>query len=99
MKIRRKHKHGRRHIRDASSKFRARKIARMKWKGKFIPPQHYHLINPEDWWESILRLIQWKDRKICSCYMCGNPRKWWGKKPTQERKLDLHDLEDELWNC
>lgn len=23
--------------------------------------------------------------KCCSCYMCGNPRKWWKEKTLQER--------------
>jgi len=25
--------------------------------------------------------------KICSCYMCGNPRKYWKESPFQEKKL------------
>lgn len=24
---------------------------------------------------------------MCSCYMCGNPRKWWKQKTRQELKL------------
>jgi hypothetical protein len=24
----------------------------------------------------------------CSCYMCGNPRKWWKQKTIQEKKMD-----------
>lgn len=24
----------------------------------------------------------------CSCYMCGNPRKWWHQKTIQEKKID-----------
>ena len=24
----------------------------------------------------------------CSCYMCGNPRKWWHQKTIQEKKMD-----------
>lgn len=22
----------------------------------------------------------------CSCWMCGNPRKWWGERSIQERR-------------
>lgn len=25
---------------------------------------------------------------VCSCWMCGNPRKWLNEKSFQERKLD-----------
>jgi hypothetical protein len=24
----------------------------------------------------------------CSCYACGNPRKWWDQKTMQEKKMD-----------
>lgn len=24
----------------------------------------------------------------CSCYMCGNPRKWFGERTVQERRHD-----------
>jgi len=25
-------------------------------------------------------------RQLCSCWMCGNPRKWLGEKTVQERR-------------
>ena len=25
--------------------------------------------------------------KLCSCYMCGNPRKWFNEKTIQEKKM------------
>ena len=25
---------------------------------------------------------------LCSCYACGNPRKWWDQKTIQEKKMD-----------
>lgn len=30
----------------------------------------------------------------CSCYMCGNPRKWFGDKTIQERRFEIaaHEL-------
>ena len=29
---------------------------------------------------------------LCSCWMCGNPRKWFGLKTIQERRMfqDVH---------
>lgn len=36
-------------------------------------------------------LPQWnryrKVTKPCSCSMCGNPRRWWGQRTVQERRL------------
>ena len=29
------------------------------------------------------------DLKCCSCYMCGNPRKWWNELTFQEIKANL----------
>ena len=37
------------------------------------------------------KIIQSKDRVPCSCWMCGNPRKWFNEKPYQELKVDLQD--------
>ena len=31
--------------------------------------------------------------KTCSCFMCGNPRKWFGQKTRQE-KISEYDLND-----
>jgi len=35
---------------------------------------------------------------LCSCYMCGNPRKWWDQKTIQEKKMDEYykATDDEL---
>lgn len=33
-----------------------------------------------------------KTPKPCSCYMCGNPRGWWGEQTSQECKQDLKEL-------
>lgn len=29
---------------------------------------------------------------ICSCYMCGNPRKWWDEITFQEQKINQIDI-------
>ena len=35
-------------------------------------------------------------RTLCSCDMCGNPRRHWKRKPMQERKVELAEqVEDE----
>ena len=28
---------------------------------------------------------------VCSCWMCGNPRKWYGEPTMQERKASLDE--------
>ena len=30
-------------------------------------------------------------RALCSCWMCGNPRKYWGECSVQERRLMQND--------
>jgi hypothetical protein len=32
-------------------------------------------------------------RTPCSCFMCGNPRRWWREVSLQERRLLAEDLE------
>lgn len=32
---------------------------------------------------------------VCSCYMCGNPRKFFGEKSIQEKKFDQKELHQE----
>lgn len=34
-------------------------------------------------------------RHPCSCYMCGNPRKWWDEQTQQEQKFLWDDKPDE----
>ena len=29
---------------------------------------------------------------VCSCWMCGNPRKWYGEPTIQERKASLDEV-------
>ena len=28
---------------------------------------------------------------VCSCWMCGNPRRWWYELTMQERRQDIRD--------
>ena len=79
-------RHTRAQVRAAAKKHRNRRAERMKWRGDFIPPPPYHLASPESWWEDILRRLQWKDRKPCSCWVCGLQRH--GGKPSAQ---DLRD--------
>ncbi len=30
---------------------------------------------------------------ICSCHMCGNPRKHWKEKTMQEKRMDFYNYE------
>lgn len=83
MKIRRKHKHGRRHIREARLRHEA-KLMRLAL-----------IYGMQEPWRTI-----WV-KKASNKY---SPRSWcnyWDRedRPIQERKLDLYDQEDELWNC
>ena len=41
----------------------------------------------EEQFEMRVRLLA-ENRKKCSCYMCGNPRKYWKEKTFQEQKFD-----------
>jgi hypothetical protein len=31
--------------------------------------------------------------KVCSCHMCGNPRKHWKEKTIQEKRFDFYQYE------
>jgi len=45
-------------------------------------------------WQAVWQNEPWRlweqsngdNRKPCSCYMCGNPRKWFGKATYQEQR-------------
>ena len=65
----------RRHKRQVALK-KATKIA-MGWWGIKDP-------NNEDVKQKALRI--YKNRKPCSCDMCGNPRKYWNELTIQERR-------------
>ena len=54
--------------------------------------EHYgHL----DTWEDVFGVREWyaryhyKNRERCSCYMCGNPRRFYGEVTYQEKKAAL----------
>ena len=35
-----------------------------------------------------------ENRQPCSCFMCGNPRKYWKQKTLQEKKAELTQREE-----
>lgn len=51
-------------------------LARMKAKARKALPHHP---NAEQFANHL---------KMCSCHMCGNPRKWWNAKTLQELKAE-----------
>lgn len=59
-----------------SRALRRHHLARMKAKARKV----YH------WNDEPERLAN--HLKVCSCPMCGNPRKWFNEKTLQERKAD-----------
>lgn len=59
-----------------------------------------HWIPPCTWEEVFAMrreeaMLLFKNRKKCSCYVCGNPRQWWNKKDLNERIAKL-DEEEQL---
>lgn len=42
----------------------------------------------EEWGEWALRRFR-RQAALCSCPMCGNPRKWFGQRTVQERRADI----------
>ena len=47
--------------------------------------------NPKNYEHNVHLLTE--TRKLCSCHMCGNPRKHWNEKTMQERKVDQDNYE------
>lgn len=80
------------YIRTKNANIQAREIFR-----------HYHLHYPENLSsEEIERFCgkvddilgsYRKTKTPCSCYMCGNPRKWFGEKTRQEKIADINEKE------
>lgn len=49
-----------------------------------------HPFIPQAWdpeWRWAYVTNRYKNRKVCSCWMCGNPRKYFGQRTTQEQRL------------
>jgi hypothetical protein len=41
------------------------------------------IADPPTWWYA------WREGKPCSCYMCGNPRRYFGiERPSDRRRLE-----------
>lgn len=55
----------------------------------------------EGWAERRTRATYWADNLAkCSCYLCGNPRKFEGRLTVQERRQEdaaRYELATELW--
>jgi hypothetical protein len=49
----------------------------------------YHGKDLEDFENKTRHMTMVSTRKSCSCYMCGNPRKFWNEKTMQEKKSDI----------
>ena len=45
------------------------------------------------WWDESPRMVGKKAHTpaMCSCYMCGNPRKYWKEKTIQEKRKEEHN--------
>ena len=71
----------RRHNREMLNKKVAKQI-------KFI----YHL-NPVVHQKLVKHMV--KNRTLCSCWMCGNPRKYFNHKTIQEERNEDYDYDDE----
>lgn len=56
--------------------FRRHQLAKKKRDAKQIYPHDEHATSANH-------------LAMCSCYMCGNPRKWWNSKTRQEIIADL----------
>lgn len=57
-----------------------------KIKNYFVASEE-KLFSDKDAYEKHLRKIA-KTKKPCSCYMCGNPRKYLNEKSIQEKRFD-----------
>lgn len=89
MRLKQDRKHSRQHIRNEDSKHELRKLRMAHWafwNGCAIDQNWL-----ENWW-----LPRQKDRKPCSCDMCGNPRRHWKQKPISERRLELMEAQDDV---
>ena len=63
-------------------------------KKKKVEKNHYNW-----WWGDSPRMIGKKAHapKFCSCWMCGNPRKYFNDKTFQEKKNErMHELLEPL---
>lgn len=65
---------------------RRQDAARMRSRARRLP-----------WYGSWPKIELFSDTmKICSCYMCGNPRKWYKRRTLAERRSDLTFSEEVL---
>lgn len=60
------------------SKWMKRQLQKVHWEGRGILDEH----------DEKVANIYANHGKVCSCHMCGNPRKHWNEKTIQERKVE-----------
>lgn len=75
---------------------RRRDFLRMKERARRIQKRWWQVNITE---ESCSKLAN--NIKICSCYMCGNPRKWWDEITIQEKRaiIDAKEQYNETPEC
>jgi hypothetical protein len=44
--------------------------------------------------QDLISKIHADTKKTCSCFLCGNPRKFFGEKTKQEYKMDIDTVEE-----
>lgn len=86
-----------------SKEFRLHHSARMKIKAERISRNYIYSFYSEKNKEQTKRQFRMNadNLKICSCYMCGNPRKYFKEIKKQEKlsKLNFEEqMEEALWN-
>lgn len=76
------------HAKNQSRAQRRRHVARLK-KSRV----RYWANQPGEWEARRLGAVV-QHPCLCSCWMCGNPRKWTGERSIQERRLAQQALQD-----
>ena len=72
---------------------KARRVGELHWSNYHYPISKEERERQK---EEFVKYYVWgaDDLKSCSCYMCGNPRRYWKDKTMQEKKQDERDFLD-----